>query len=92
MRYLSHAREEDVRRHVTALGRYLEQTGQTHEAFAEIASVPAPMISLWVRGLRRPGLDNAVRIAKATNERVPVSYWTTVRVAPKRTKSRIHPQ
>ena len=64
----------------TRLKTYLKKHKLTHRAFAAQAGFPAlhPMVSLWARGLRRPGGWNAIRIEKATGGKIPASYWLTV--------------
>ena len=71
---------------VTRLGQYLETHGLTHEEFAAKAQVPAPQVSLWSRAIRRPGIENAMKIAAATDNEIPVEYWATVHAPPRRKK------
>lgn len=72
----------------TQLGEYLRVHGMTHEEFADKANVPAPQVSLWSRGIRRPGISNAMKIAEATGGLITIEYWSTVVTPPRPTKRR----
>lgn len=70
------------------LAKYLARHNVPQEAFASASGVPAPMVSLYVSGKRRPGLDYAFAIERATGGEVPALYWTTVRMARRAKKAR----
>lgn len=67
---------------MTALGEYLERTGQSQSAFAEKAGVDRAMVTHYANGDRRPGLRYALAIEEATKDpetgipAVPASYWS----------------
>jgi hypothetical protein len=79
---------------LTRLGEYLRDRGMKQVEFAELAGVPAPMVSVWSRvesaRFRCPGRRNAGAIADATRGAVPSSYWDELLRPPKaaRRKSR----
>lgn len=55
---------------------WLEKTGTTQEEFAAKSGVPQPLVSKYANGKRRPHLDNAIAIERATDGKVPVESWT----------------
>lgn len=59
----------------TTLHDYLRKRGETQEAFAARAKVPAPMVSMWASGRRLPGLAHAIAIEDATAGEIPARYW-----------------
>jgi transcriptional regulator with XRE-family HTH domain len=59
----------------TALQDYLVAHGLTQEAFAALAKVPAPMVSMWASGKRLPGLAHAAAIEDATGGEISHRYW-----------------
>jgi hypothetical protein len=75
---------------LTLLGEYIAEIGLTQTQFAELASVPAPMVSVWSRLrtalIRRPGRKNAGRIAVATRGKVPSEYWDEIEAASRRAR------
>lgn len=64
----------------TKLADYLARTNESHRAFAARAGFPKlyPMVSLWSRGIGRPGLEAAMAIQAATGGEIPAAYWLTV--------------
>jgi DNA-binding transcriptional regulator YdaS (Cro superfamily) len=62
------------------LDHYLRMRGESAVVFARRAGVPAPSVSSWRKGTRRPGLASALRLERATDGAVPVSYWEGFRV------------
>jgi len=60
---------------IERLASYLARKGLTQGAFALLARVPAPQVSMWLAGRRRPGLASALKIARATQGAVPASSW-----------------
>jgi transcriptional regulator with XRE-family HTH domain len=61
---------------VNPLKRYLRRTGLSQRQFAIITESQEGQVSAWVRGLRRPSLDEAFRLEAATKGAVPASAWT----------------
>jgi hypothetical protein len=63
---------------MTKLGEYLKRERLSHRAFAVRAGFPHlhPMVGLWARGKRIPGLDTAFAIERATGGKVPAAYWS----------------
>jgi len=61
------------------LAAFLEDRGLTQTEFSAMSGVPQSQISLYVNDdpdkRRRPGLRNALKIAKATKNKVPASSW-----------------
>jgi transcriptional regulator with XRE-family HTH domain len=57
------------------LARYLADKGVTQADLCRLSGIQPPMISEYVNGNRRPGLDAAFAIEKATGGEVPASYW-----------------
>ena len=47
----------------------------TQLEFAELAGVPGPQVSMWLSGRRRPGLESAFKIEKATGGKVRATDW-----------------
>lgn len=63
----------------TLLGKYLRERGGTQVDFAREHGFHAPMVCQWASGQRRPGLELALKLEKATGGTVPASYWPTIR-------------
>jgi transcriptional regulator with XRE-family HTH domain len=57
------------------LARYLADKGVTQADLCRLSGIQPPMISEYVNGNRRPGLDAAFAIEKATGGEVPARYW-----------------
>lgn len=54
---------------------WLEKTGMTQLEFSEKSGVPQPLVSKYAAGIRRPHLDYAIAIEKATGGKVAVESW-----------------
>jgi DNA-binding transcriptional regulator YdaS (Cro superfamily) len=63
----------------TLLDQYLRSRGELAADFARRAGVPAPSVSTWRYGRRRPGLASALRVERATLGAVPATYWEGMR-------------
>lgn len=57
------------------LRRYLNAAGCTHDVLARRAGLSLDTLRSYVAGRRRPGLDAALAIARATKGAVPVEAW-----------------
>lgn len=60
---------------IKRLAIFLKNRRLTHERFAAMADVPAPMLSLWLRGKRGVSLATAFKIELATGGAVPAESW-----------------
>lgn len=49
---------------MNCVARHLEKHGITQEQFAERIGVSQPTVWAWVRGEKRPELENAAKIAR----------------------------
>ena len=58
------------------LSRFIADEELTQDQFADIARIPAPQISLWLSGKRRPGLMNAFKLERATRGIVRATEWS----------------
>lgn len=54
---------------------WLEKTKTTQLEFSEKSGVPQPLVSKYAAGKRRPHLDYALAIERATDGKVPVESW-----------------
>lgn len=63
---------------MTRLAAYIERQGIRPGEFASRAGLHPSSVSLWMHAKRRPGLDHAMAIEKATNGEIPASYWLTI--------------
>jgi|AntAceMinimDraft_1070359.scaffolds.fasta_scaffold21665_5 transcriptional regulator with XRE-family HTH domain len=59
------------------LATYLEATKIKRNAFAQSVGISAPYLTQILAGMKRPSLDLAFRIEKATNRLVPASCWVS---------------
>jgi transcriptional regulator with XRE-family HTH domain len=57
------------------LAKYLREKGQSQRAFERALDLQPGMLSGYLSGNRRPGLDTAFAIERATNGEVPASSW-----------------
>jgi transcriptional regulator with XRE-family HTH domain len=57
------------------LAAYLKRHKLTQLAFAEKAGVPVPQVSLYLSAIRRPGLESALKIERATDGAVRAEDW-----------------
>ena len=62
---------------IARLAAYLDERGLTQTAFAALADVPGPQVSMWLSGRRCPGLASALKIERATEGAVPASSWVS---------------
>jgi transcriptional regulator with XRE-family HTH domain len=60
------------------LAQYLTESGVSQAEFGRLAGISSPMICEYVSGKRRPGLDAAFAIERASGGEVPASYWTSI--------------
>jgi transcriptional regulator with XRE-family HTH domain len=65
----------------TKLAAYLKRNHLSHRAFAARVGLPHlhPMVGLWAKGSRSPGLETAFAIEKGTAGEIPASYWAALR-------------
>ena len=61
------------------LNEYL--AGQKHGEFAQKLGISGPYLSQILSGVRRPGLDLAIKIERETDGKVPVYTWAKQRAA-----------
>jgi transcriptional regulator with XRE-family HTH domain len=60
------------------LSKYLAEKDMTQAELCRLSGLPPPQVSEYVNGNRRPGLDAAFAIERATDGAVPASYWLEV--------------
>lgn len=60
----------------TPLSDYLKKTGITQVELAKTIGVAQGQVSDWASGVRRPGLDHALRLEEATRGAVPAKSWS----------------
>lgn len=63
------------------LGSYLSRKGITQSQFADQISTDSSVVSRFVRGLARPGLDLAFKIEAVTDGAVPAEMWVRAEAA-----------
>lgn len=61
---------------------FIKTTGETQEVWARRLGVGQAYLSLLLNGKKTPGLDLAVRIARATHGAVPVESWVPLAEGP----------
>ncbi|MEI7705623.1 MAG: helix-turn-helix transcriptional regulator [Deltaproteobacteria bacterium] len=59
------------------LTKYLDRTGLSQTQFARQYGFPLTTINGWFDGTRRPSLDAAFRMEKATAGAIPASSWVS---------------
>lgn len=59
------------------LATHLKAAGIKRNEFARSVGISAPYLTQILAGLKRPSLDLAFRIEKATNGIVPASCWVS---------------
>lgn len=59
------------------LATYLKITSIKRNAFARLVGISSPYLTQILAGNKRPSLDLAFRIEKATNRLVPASCWVS---------------
>jgi transcriptional regulator with XRE-family HTH domain len=64
------------------LDRFLRANGLTQTAFAKCCGIPQCQVSLYVRGIRKPGRINALAISAATKGAIPVDSWDEPTTSP----------
>jgi DNA-binding transcriptional regulator YdaS (Cro superfamily) len=69
------------------LARHLEDKGMTQTALADRMGVSQALVNQWVTGRRRPNLDSAFAIERATGGAIPASYWLDIGKPPSRRKA-----
>ena len=57
------------------LVRYLDDTGQSQTQFAARLGFPLSNVNGWFKGHRRPSLEAALRMEKATGGAIPAGAW-----------------
>jgi transcriptional regulator with XRE-family HTH domain len=64
----------------TRLAAYLKRNKLSHRAFAAQVGLPHlhPMVGLWAKGSRFPGLETAFAIEKGTDGEIPAAYWASL--------------
>lgn len=70
------------------LKEWLESTGTTQMALAELTNIPQALLSKYVIGRQRPHIDNACAIERATGGKVPVENWVGWKPAKKSKRRR----
>lgn len=60
------------------LAEYLRETATPQGDFAAQCGIDQPMVSMYLSGKRRPGLDAAFAIERASGGRVPAAYWASL--------------
>lgn len=63
------------------LKRYLKRAKLSQRQFALSTGSQEGQVSAWVRGIRRPSLDEAFRLESVTKGAIPASAWTSHRDA-----------
>lgn len=59
------------------LNRFLDDRKLNHTQFAALAKLDRPIVSHYCAGTRKPGLDAAFAIERATGGLVPAKAWST---------------
>ena len=62
----------------TRLAEHIARLGITQEEFARRHGLPTSMVSFWSRAKRRPGLEHALTIERASGGEIPAEYWLGV--------------
>lgn len=60
---------------MSALKAWRERHKVTQESLSVSTGIPQSLLSKYERGPHRPGLQNALAIARATGGEVPVEVW-----------------
>lgn len=69
------------------LASYLSDESVSQAEFSRLADIAPPLISEYVNGNRRPGLDHAFAIERASGGKVPARCWVDVGPIPNTTRS-----
>jgi transcriptional regulator with XRE-family HTH domain len=70
------------------LARYLKANGESQRAFERRLGLQSGMLSGYLSGKRRPGLDTAAAIERETGGAVPAVSWAENEPAPTRSRRR----
>lgn len=65
-----------------ALVEHIKAAGLTRGQFARRVGISAPYLSQIISRARKPSLGVAIRIARATDNKVPVDAWLNDAVSP----------
>jgi transcriptional regulator with XRE-family HTH domain len=57
------------------LERWLKKNRLSQNQFAEQSGISQSLLSKYIRGARRPNVDQALAIERATDGGVPVEQW-----------------
>lgn len=60
---------------MNSLRGYLKKTGMTPQQFAAWMQVSPQKVWAWLRGDRVPNLSDATKMARLTNNQVPIEAW-----------------
>jgi transcriptional regulator with XRE-family HTH domain len=60
------------------LTKYLDATGLSQTDFARRCGFPLSVVNGWFKGHRRPSLDAAFKMQKATGGAITAQAWTKV--------------
>lgn len=66
------------------LAKHLKAKRQTQAEFVEAHGLSSSLLSMWLSRKRRPGLESAVALEKATEGAVPVASWLLKRRHPRK--------
>jgi DNA-binding transcriptional regulator YdaS (Cro superfamily) len=61
------------------LEQYLTSHDMSQRDFAKLVGVSEPLVCQWRSGQRKPNLDNAFAIERATKGAIKASSWMTPR-------------
>jgi len=54
---------------LNCIALYLEESGTSQKAFADLLDVSQPTVSDWVRGVKKPEGENVTKVARAIGKR-----------------------
>lgn len=54
---------------------FLREAALSQNAFARLSGIAQPQVSMYVTGRRRPSIETAIAIERATRGMVPVHSW-----------------
>ncbi len=66
------------RKEESALSKWIDRAGLTREEFAAQLGISRPHVDRLCRGVRRPGLDLAMKIEQLTKGVVSAAAWTKI--------------
>ena len=70
------------------LASYLSDARVSQAEFSRLSEIAPPLISEYVNDNRRPGLDHAFAIERASGGMVPARYWVEVGPIPNAPRTR----